>query len=279
MKLIAVTLLASSMALTQIALAQDDSGSGRGAQRNVERPRAAARPAPAQGVRVAPAPRVQRPITNMRSPTSFHTPRFQRSPQRFNPEITRSPRLGTPTRVAPTTPQATQPLSASSDAAASRRNRPGDVTRGGRTGARNGSREGRRGPGVGVNTGGMGAANAGNDNPTDDGQAHRRPRGRDRDGNRWNWHHHNWDRNHHHRDWWHRHYTRFVIFGGGYYYWNSGFWYPAYGYDPYFSTYTYDAPIYAYDDLSPEQVMANVQAELSRRGYYNGPIDGTYGPQ
>ncbi|CAN5466708.1 hypothetical protein BH18VER1_BH18VER1_12350 [soil metagenome] len=130
-----------------------------------------------------------------------------------------------------------------------------------------------------MNTGRGGTANANTDNTTDDGQAHRRHRGRDRDGNRWNWHHHNWDRHHHHRDWWHRHYTRFVIFGGGYYYWNSGFWYPAYGYDPYFSTYAYDAPIYAYNDLSPEQVMANVQAELSRRGYYRGQIDGTYGPQ
>jgi len=70
-----------------------------------------------------------------------------------------------------------------------------------------------------------------------------------------------------------------VLFGGGYYYWNSGFWYPAYGYDPYFNSYAYDAPIYGYNDLPPEQVMANVQAELSRLGYYHGAIDGTYGPQ
>ncbi len=100
-----------------------------------------------------------------------------------------------------------------------------------------------------------------------------------RDRHRRHWHHGDWDRHHHHRDWWRSHYTRFVLFGGGYYYWNSGFWYPAYGYDPYFNSYAYDAPIYGYNDLPPEQVMANVQAELSRLGYYHGAIDGTYGPQ
>ncbi len=99
------------------------------------------------------------------------------------------------------------------------------------------------------------------------------------DRNRRHWHHGDWDHHHHHRDWWRSHYTRFVLFGGGYYYWNSGFWYPAYGYDPYFSSYSYDAPIYGYNDLPPEQVMANVQAELSRLGHYHGAIDGTYGPQ
>ncbi|MBA2743539.1 MAG: peptidoglycan-binding protein, partial [Chthoniobacterales bacterium] len=101
---------------------------------------------------------------------------------------------------------------------------------------------------------------------------------RDRDGQRRHWHR-DWDRTHHHRDWWRNHYTRFVLFCGGYYYWDAGFWFPAYGYDPYFSTYAYDAPIYGYNDLSPEQVMANVQAELSRLGYYQGAIDGAYGPQ
>ena len=53
-----------------------------------------------------------------------------------------------------------------------------------------------------------------------------------------------WDRTHHDRAWWRSHYNRFAVFGGGYYYWNTGYWYPAYGYDPYFSTYSYDAPIY-----------------------------------
>ena len=99
-------------------------------------------------------------------------------------------------------------------------------------------------------------------------------------GNR-NWaanRHGNWDHNHHHRDWWRSRYNRFALFGGGYYYWNSGYWYPAYGYDPYFSTYSYDAPIYGYNDLDPGQVVASVQTELQRLGYDPGAVDGTYGP-
>lgn len=92
--------------------------------------------------------------------------------------------------------------------------------------------------------------------------------------------HTNWrfDRSRHDRSWWRSRYNRFALFAGGYYYWDGGYWYPAYGYDPYFSTYTYDAPIYGYNDLPPEQVMSNVQAELARRGYYRGSIDGSYGP-
>lgn len=91
----------------------------------------------------------------------------------------------------------------------------------------------------------------------------------------------NWHHNHsrHDRNWWRSRYNRFERFGGGYYYLDAGFWYPAYGYDSYYSTYAYDAPIYSYNDLSPEQVMSNVQAELARRGYYYGAIDGTYGQQ
>jgi hypothetical protein len=97
-------------------------------------------------------------------------------------------------------------------------------------------------------------------------------RWRDRSG-------HKWHRSHHSRDWWRSRYSRFARFGGGYYYWNSGYWYPAYGYDPYFSTYEYDAPIYGYNNLAPGQVLARVQAGLARRGYYNGLVDGVYGPR
>lgn len=90
---------------------------------------------------------------------------------------------------------------------------------------------------------------------------------------------HDWDRHRRDRSWWRSHYTRFALFGGGYYYLNSGFWYPAYGYDPYFNDYAYDAPLYSYDDLAPGQVIANVQAELQRRGYDTGGADGEYGPE
>jgi hypothetical protein len=89
----------------------------------------------------------------------------------------------------------------------------------------------------------------------------------------------NWNRTRHDRHWYTSRYNRFARFGNGYYYWDAGFWYPAYGYDPYFSTYIYDAPIYGYNNYDPGQVIANVQAELQRSGYYRGALDGLFGPQ
>jgi peptidoglycan hydrolase-like protein with peptidoglycan-binding domain len=43
--------------------------------------------------------------------------------------------------------------------------------------------------------------------------------------------------------------------------------------------YAYDGPIYSYDNLPPDQVIMNVQTELSFQGYYDGPIDGQLGEQ
>src|SRR5262245_45008845 len=48
----------------------------------------------------------------------------------------------------------------------------------------------------------------------------------------------------HDRVWYSSHYDRVVVVGGGYYYWDAGYWYPAWGYDPSFSFYVYDGPIY-----------------------------------
>jgi hypothetical protein len=79
--------------------------------------------------------------------------------------------------------------------------------------------------------------------------------------------------------WWTAHYPRIVLIGGGWYYWNAGFWYPAWGYDPGVSVYAYDGPIYAYNDLPPDQVVANVQTALQEQGYYQGEVDGMLGPQ
>lgn len=83
----------------------------------------------------------------------------------------------------------------------------------------------------------------------------------------------------HNRNWWRNRYTTFVLFGGGYYYWNGGYWYPAYGYDPYYNSYAYNEPIYGYNDLAPGQVLENVQLALRDEGYYYGAIDGLIGPQ
>jgi hypothetical protein len=81
----------------------------------------------------------------------------------------------------------------------------------------------------------------------------------------------------HDRSWWHNHYNRVVFVYGGWYYWNSGWWYPAWGYAPN-SYYAYDGPIYAYNSLPPDQVVANVQAALQAQGYYQGDVDGLLGP-
>jgi len=83
---------------------------------------------------------------------------------------------------------------------------------------------------------------------------------------------------HHDRSWWRSHYNRIALFAGGYYFWDGGYWYPAYGYDPAYSTYAYNEPIYGYNDLDPGQVIANVQSALQEQGYYNDQIDGLIGP-
>lgn len=78
----------------------------------------------------------------------------------------------------------------------------------------------------------------------------------------------------HDRDWWRQHYPRIVVFGGGYYYWDSGYWYPCWGYDPAYS-YDNDGPIYAPGNLLPDQIVSNAQIELQQEGYYAGPINGS----
>jgi hypothetical protein len=87
----------------------------------------------------------------------------------------------------------------------------------------------------------------------------------------------NYHRQWHDRSWWRSHCDRIVFVNNGWYYWNAGYWFPAWGYAPSVS-YVYDGPIYAYNGLSPDQVTVNVQEQLARAGYYDGPIDGMLGP-
>ena len=83
----------------------------------------------------------------------------------------------------------------------------------------------------------------------------------------------------HDRGWYSSHYTRVELIGGGYYYWNNGYWYPAWGYDPGAEYYAYDAPIYVgHRAEPPDRVIADVQAELQEMGYYRGEVDGLLGP-
>ena len=82
----------------------------------------------------------------------------------------------------------------------------------------------------------------------------------------------------HNRVWWRQHFTVFVLVGGGYYYWNGGYWCPAWGYDPTYESYDYDGPIYTYGNLLPDQVIVNVQRALKQLGYYAGGTTGSLGP-
>jgi hypothetical protein len=82
----------------------------------------------------------------------------------------------------------------------------------------------------------------------------------------------------HDRNWWNNHYrNNFVFVFGAPYYWNAGYWFPAWGYNPN-AYYAWDGPIYAHNRMPPDQVIANVQAALQQQGYYRGEVDGLIGP-
>ena len=90
---------------------------------------------------------------------------------------------------------------------------------------------------------------------------------------------HNYNRTWHDRGWWRGNHSHVVFVLGGWWYWNTGYWYPAWGYDPY-AWYPYDGPIYTgYANLTPDQVVVNVQVALRDQGYYAGAVDGAMGPQ
>ena len=81
----------------------------------------------------------------------------------------------------------------------------------------------------------------------------------------------------HDQGWWHSHHNRIVFVFGAPYYWNAGYWFPAWGFYPN-AYYAWDGPIYAYNNLPPDQVIANVQSALQQQGYYRGEVDGLIGP-
>jgi hypothetical protein len=83
----------------------------------------------------------------------------------------------------------------------------------------------------------------------------------------------------HDQGWYHSHYQRVELIGGGYYFFNAGYWFPAWGYSPSAQYYAYDAPIYVGQRaVPPDQVIADVQALLQQMGYYTGEVDGLLGP-
>jgi hypothetical protein len=79
-------------------------------------------------------------------------------------------------------------------------------------------------------------------------------------------------------NWWRKHFPIIVFINSGYYFWDAGYWYPAWGYDSLYDYYDYDGPIYTYGELLPDQVIANVQRALQEEGYYSGPVTGSLGP-
>jgi hypothetical protein len=83
----------------------------------------------------------------------------------------------------------------------------------------------------------------------------------------------------HDQGWYHSHYNRVELIGGGYYFFNSGYWFPAWGYSPSAQYYAYDGPIYAGQHAEPpDKVIADVQGVLQQMGYYTGEVDGLLGP-
>ncbi len=83
----------------------------------------------------------------------------------------------------------------------------------------------------------------------------------------------------HDQGWWHSHHDHIVLVGGGWYYWNTGYWYPAWGYNDSEAYYPYDGPIYVgHNPTPPDHIIADVQSSLQEQGYYKGEVDGLLGP-
>lgn len=83
----------------------------------------------------------------------------------------------------------------------------------------------------------------------------------------------------HDQGWYHSHYPNVTLIAGGYYFFNNGYWYPAWGYNSSAQYYAYDGPIYVGQRAEPpDKVIADVQAVLQEMGYYRGEVDGLLGP-
>jgi hypothetical protein len=83
----------------------------------------------------------------------------------------------------------------------------------------------------------------------------------------------------HDQGWYHSHYPTVSLIAGGYYFFNNGYWFPAWGYSPSAQYYAYDGPIYVgHRAEPPDKVIADVQAVLQDMGYYTGEVDGLLGP-
>ena len=83
----------------------------------------------------------------------------------------------------------------------------------------------------------------------------------------------------HDQGWYHSHYNRVELIGGGYYFLNNWLLVPAWGYSPSAQYYAYDGRSMWVIVLSRQiKVIADVQAVLQEMGYYTGEVDGLLGP-
>jgi len=83
----------------------------------------------------------------------------------------------------------------------------------------------------------------------------------------------------HDAGWYHSHFATVTLIAGGYYFFNNGYWFPAWGYNPSAQYYAYDGPIYVGQRAEPpDKVIADTQALLQQMGYYRGEVDGLLGP-
>lgn len=83
----------------------------------------------------------------------------------------------------------------------------------------------------------------------------------------------------HDGEWWRQHFPVIVFVNLGYYYLDAGYWYPCWGYDQNSDYGNYGGPIYAYNNQTPDQVIADVQSALQQEGYYSGSITGSLDAQ
>lgn len=81
----------------------------------------------------------------------------------------------------------------------------------------------------------------------------------------------------HDQNWWDSHHNNIVFVFGAPYFLNAGYCYPAWGYSPN-AYYAWDGPVFALNNLPPDQVIANVQTALQQQGYYHGDVDSLIGP-
>ena len=83
----------------------------------------------------------------------------------------------------------------------------------------------------------------------------------------------------HDQGWYHSHYNRVELIGGGYYFFNAFTRCPASSGGPSAQYYAYDGPIYGGQRAEPpDKVIADVQAVLQQIGYNKGEVDGLLGP-